>query len=216
MIFYSHCPYKVILTEKEPICDLTENINPNETSVTWIGIIVSCSFFISLEQIQKSGVEFSCSPKVWELAFEHVRNLEICALGDMPYITCTSWCTTVHHEPNWRSAQSHFGDNRDGNLFSWYHIYYVHLVSKRFEHCTLWVVDHLWSVKWYDMIYIYICICICICIYIYIYIYIVHELPQSYNREGTLFSWLHVNYVHLASVRYEHSVCHGSLITTYI
>ena len=60
-------------------------------------------------------------------------------------------------------------------------------------------------------------------IYIYIYIYCtsrarVHELPQSHsdNREGTLFSWLHVNYAHLASMRFEHSVCCGSLMTTYI
>ena len=38
----------------------------------------------------------------------------------------------------------------------------------------------------------------------------VHELPQSHcgdNREGTLFSWLHIHYTHLAFVRFEHSVC---------
>ena len=43
----------------------------------------------------------------------------------------------------------------------------------------------------------------------------VHELLQSHcgdNREGTLFSW----YAHLASVRFEHSACCGSLMTTYI
>ena len=34
------------------------------------------------------------------------------------------------------------------------------------------------------------------------------------NWEGRLFSWLHVYYVHLASVRFEHSACHGSLIMT--
>ena len=47
----------------------------------------------------------------------------------------------------------------------------------------------------------------------------VHELPQSDcgdNREGTLFSWLHIYYAHLASVRFEHSVCRGSLMTTNI
>ena len=48
-------------------------------------------------------------------------------------------------------------------------------------------------------------------IYIYIYIYI-----YSDNREGTLFSWLHVYYAHLASVKFEHSVCRGSLMTIYI
>ena len=40
----------------------------------------------------------------------------------------------------------------------------------------------------------------------------VHELPQSHcgeKREGTLFSWLHICYAHLASVRFEHSVCRG-------
>ena len=47
----------------------------------------------------------------------------------------------------------------------------------------------------------------------------VHELPQSHcgdNREGTLFSRSHIYYAHLASVRFEHSVCRGSLMTTYI
>ena len=37
----------------------------------------------------------------------------------------------------------------------------------------------------------------------------VHELPQSHcgdNREGTLFSWLHIYYAHLAFVRFEHSI----------
>ena len=46
----------------------------------------------------------------------------------------------------------------------------------------------------------------------------VHELPQSHcgdNQEGTLFSWLHVYYAHLASVRFEHFVCRGSLMTIY-
>ena len=47
----------------------------------------------------------------------------------------------------------------------------------------------------------------------------VHELPQNYcgdNWEGTLFSWLHIYYAHLASVTFKHSVYHGSLMTTYI
>ena len=30
------------------------------------------------------------------------------------------------------------------------------------------------------------------------------------NREGTLFSWLHLYYAHLDFVRFEHSVCPGS------
>ena len=47
----------------------------------------------------------------------------------------------------------------------------------------------------------------------------VHKLPQSHcgdNQEGTLFLWLRICYAHLASVRFEHSVCHGLLMTTYI
>ena len=46
----------------------------------------------------------------------------------------------------------------------------------------------------------------------------VYELPQSHcgnNQDATLFSWLHTYYAHLASVRFEHSVCRGSLMTTY-
>ena len=46
----------------------------------------------------------------------------------------------------------------------------------------------------------------------------VHELPQSHcgdNREGTMFSCIHIYYAHLTSVRIEHPVCHGSLMTTY-
>ena len=33
---------------------------------------------------------------------------------------------------------------------------------------------------------------------------------------GKFFSWLHINDADLASVGFEHSVCHGSLMTTYI
>ena len=35
------------------------------------------------------------------------------------------------------------------------------------------------------------------------------------NLEDTLFSWWRIYYAHLAYVRFEHSMCHGSLITTY-
>ena len=47
----------------------------------------------------------------------------------------------------------------------------------------------------------------------------VYKLPQSHfgdNLEGTLFSRLHIYYAHLVSLRFEHCVCRGSLITTYI
>ena len=46
-----------------------------------------------------------------------------------------------------------------------------------------------------------------------------HDVPQSHhgdNREDTLFSWLHICYAHLASVRFEHSVRRESLMTTFI
>ena len=45
------------------------------------------------------------------------------------------------------------------------------------------------------------------------------ELPQTHcgdNMKDILFPWLHIYHTHLASARFEHSVCHGSLIATYI
>ena len=45
----------------------------------------------------------------------------------------------------------------------------------------------------------------------------VHKLPQSHcghNREGTLFSWLHIYYANHASVKFEHSVCQRFFLTT--
>ena len=89
------------------------------------------------------------------------------------------------------------------------------------------------------MFIIYIAIYIYIYIYLYIYIpsdYVlwqlmrlrmhsrtsfvqVHELPESNcggNREETLSSYLHIYYRLLASVRFEQSMCCGSLIVTYL
>ena len=89
------------------------------------------------------------------------------------------------------------------------------------------------------MFIIYIAIYIYIYIFIYIYIpsdYVlwqlmrlrmhsrtsfvqVHELPESNcggNREETLSSYLHIYYRLLASVRFEQSMCCGSLIVTYL
>ena len=84
---------------------------------------------------------------------------------------------------------------------------------------------------------IYPSISICICIYIYLhiytytytytytYIYIYMALwqlmslwqlkPLWWYREGTLLSWLRIYYADLAIVRFEHSVCCGSLMTTF-
>ena len=52
----------------------------------------------------------------------------------------------------------------------------------------------------YVYLYIYVCKCICIYVYVYIYIYIC----------------IYIYYVLLAFVRFEHSMCRGSLTTTYI
>ena len=44
-----------------------------------------------------------------------------------------------------------------------------------------------------------------------------YELLQSSyddNQEDTLFSWLHMSYSHLASVRFEHIFCRGLHLTT--
>ena len=56
----------------------------------------------------------------------------------------------------------------------------------------------------YIYIYIYLCIYLYICIYIFMYIYIY------------IYILLHIYYAHLAFVRFDHYVCHGSLMTTYI
>ena len=41
-------------------------------------------------------------------------------------------------------------------------------------------------------------------------------MPQSHcgeSREDTLFTWLHICYAHHASLRFEQSICRGSLMT---
>ena len=43
-----------------------------------------------------------------------------------------------------------------------------------------------------------------------------HQILCRDNREGTLSSWLHIYYPHLAYVRFEHSVCRRLLMTIYI
>ena len=48
---------------------------------------------------------------------------------------------------------------------------------------------------------------------------VTHELGHKmygYTLLISLFSWLHIYYAHLAYVRFEHSVCRRSFITTYI
>ena len=42
--------------------------------------------------------------------------------------------------------------------------------------------------------------------------------PPGFHHSGFVATHAlgHMMYAHLASVRFEHSVCHGSLMTTYI
>ena len=65
-------------------------------------------------------------------------------------------CAQVHELP-----QSHCGDTQEGISFSWWHIYYVHFASVRFERsvCRGWLMTT----------YIYM--------YIYIYIYFMVAAP---------------------------------------
>ena len=48
-------------------------------------------------------------------------------------------CAQVHVSP-----QSHCGDNPEGTLLSWVHIYYARLASVRFEHCVSWITYEYW------------------------------------------------------------------------
>ena len=50
----------------------------------------------------------------------------------------------------------------------------------------------------------YLCIASCFIFYIYIYMYIY------------IYIYIYIYNAHLASVRFEHSVCRGSLMTIYI
>ena len=55
-------------------------------------------------------------------------------------------------------------------------------------------------------------------IYIYIYIYVtVHHVPKCmscHKATAVITGRAHIYYAHLASVRFEHSVCRGSLMAT--
>ena len=66
-------------------------------------------------------------------------------------------CAQVHE-----LTQSHYGDNQEGKLFSWLHIYYTHLAYVRFKHSVFrgslmttyimfpaWLVEHS-LVHWYQ------------------------------------------------------------------
>ena len=132
-------------------------------------------------------------------------------------------CAQVHELP-WGHWQ--IGNNREGTLcvFLTTYIYYARLTSVRFEHSVCheslptsfimllaWLVEHS-LVHWYQK---------CVT---------VHYLPKCMSYHGVigrlvitgrvycLSFWLHIYiyYVHLTSVRFEHSVCHESLLTSYI
>ena len=65
----------------------------------------------------------------------------------------------------------------------------------------------------YYILYIYIYIYL----YIYIYIYIFNQVHELGNWEGALFSWLYIYTMSIfASVRFEHCLCCGSLMTIYL
>ena len=58
------------------------------------------------------------------------------------YLQCCP-SAKVHELP-----QGHCGDNREGTLFLWLHIYYGHLTFVRFEYFVSWITyDHLYSFK---------------------------------------------------------------------
>ena len=64
-------------------------------------------------------------------------------------------CAQAHELP-----QSHCGDNREGTMFSWLHIYYVHLVTVRFD---IYITTYL---------YLYLSLYPSIYISMYIYLYL--------------------------------------------
>ena len=80
--------------------------------------------------------------------------------------------------------QSNCGDNREGTVFSWLHLYCAHFASARLQviHdtlCVSWITyDHLMINYDHCIIYIYImqmcmfmCMCICIIIVIILHIF---------------------------------------------
>ena len=108
-------------------------------------------------------------------------------------------CVQVHE-----FRQSYCGDNREGTLFPWLRIYYAQFASVIFEYSVCsgsvlttnitllaMLVGHF-LLHWYQQ-----CRTAPMCPS--------DELPQSHcddNWEVTLFSWLHIYYAQLASVRF--------------
>ena len=127
-------------------------------------------------------------------------------------------CAQVHELP-----QSHCGDNRRAHCFHDYiYVYYAHLASVRFEHSmcrgslmTTYItllallVEHS-LVHWYQQ---------CVT---------VHHVPKCMSCHKAIvvitgrahcfhdYIYIYIYYAHLASVIFEHSICRGSLMTTYI
>ena len=109
------------------------------------------------------------------------------------------------------------------------YIYYITYYITYNTYINICIYTYIYT----DIIYTYIIVYVCIYIYIYIYrihgIYIKPDIMCSGAWVATkswwwqpggnivfLFSWLHIYYAHLAFKRFEHSVCPGSLMTTYI
>ena len=89
--------------------------------------------------MQSSGHNTMCPPGYNYNGFVYLGTLDTSELMHL----CTS-CAQVHE-----LLQSHCGDNREGTLFSWLHIYHSHLASVRLEHSAYRVTyDHLCIYIW--------------------------------------------------------------------
>ena len=95
-----------------------------------------------------------------------------------------------HHVASWHH----------GNPYTWAHS--VQIVPKCMScHKTIAMITKK-AYCFHDSIYIYMYVYEYIYIYVYKYIYIYIHI------------YIYIYHAHLASVRFEHSVCHGSLMTT--
>ena len=84
-------------------------------------------------------------------------------LGCIMYI----WNRTSYYQAH-ELPQSHCGDNREGTLFSWLHIYITPIL-------LLWDLSTLYVIYRVLCMYVYTYVCICIlCMYLHTYLYVEH------------------------------------------
>ena len=124
-----------------------------------------------------------------------------------------TWCVQVHELPKAivvKTVRSH----------SFHDYIYITLILLQWDLSTLFFVNHLWPLILHSC---FACSAFFGSLVPAMWNHTsraqVPELPQSHcgdNRECTLFSWLHICYPHLASVRFEHCVCRGSHMVTDI